>query len=122
VVHWLGRVFDCDALFFTLNAFHKLLGVLVFTCHDVTNAKISKHDGCDRQQVLHLTTYERLVIANGITVSFTLHEEYVGNIQLPGLVLRAEFCALLENLLDCGVVRLVPVELGLHHKYRDVVV
>ena len=65
---------------------------------------------------------ERLVVTDGITVLVVLHEEDVRNIKLPSLVLGAELSALLEDLLDLGVVALVPVHLGLHHQHGDVLV
>jgi len=51
-----------------------------------------------------------------------LHKEDVGHVQLPGFVLAAELSRLAEDLFDHGVVSLVPVDLGLHHKNRDVLV
>lgn len=122
MIHRFGRVLDCNALFFTFHTLHELLSILVLTCHDVTNAEVGKHNSGNGQEVFHLTTDEGLVVSDGISVSFTLHEEYVSNVQFPSLMLGAEFSALFKYLLDCGVVGLVPVEFGLHHQNRNVVV
>ena len=46
----------------------------------------------------------------------------MGNVKFPGLVLGAEFSGLFEDFLDGCVVLFVPVELGLHHEDRDVLV
>jgi hypothetical protein len=51
-----------------------------------------------------------------------LHEENVGNVKFPGLVLGAEFGRLFEDFLNGCVVLFIPVELGLHHENRDVLV
>ena len=46
----------------------------------------------------------------------------MGDVEFPDLVLGAELCGLFEDLLDGGVVLLVPVQLCLHHEHRDVLI
>ena len=46
----------------------------------------------------------------------------MGNVKFPGLVLGAEFGRLFEDFLNGCVVLFIPVELGLHHENRDVLV
>lgn len=46
----------------------------------------------------------------------------MGNVELPGLMLRAELSTLFEYLLNGSVVLFIPVKLGLHHEDRDVLV
>ena len=65
---------------------------------------------------------ERLVVTDGITVLVVLHEKDMRNIELPSLVLRTELGRLAENFLHHRVIMLVPVNLSLHHKNRDVLV
>ena len=47
----------------------------------------------------------------------TLHEEGVGQVKAPGLVLAAEFGALLEGLLHAAVLLAIPVDVGLQHEH-----
>ena len=46
----------------------------------------------------------------------------MGNVKFPGLVLGTEFGRLFEDFLNGCVVLFIPVELGLHHENRDVLV
>ena len=60
-----------------------------------------------------------LVEADGLLV-LVLHEEHVGYVQLPGVVLVADLHRLTENLLHHLEVLPVPVDLGLGHQDHDV--
>ena len=60
------------------------------------------------------------IAACTVPVHTHLHEQHVGNVELPGVVLAAELDALAEDLLHLSVVLHVPVDLGLRHQHRDV--
>lgn len=60
-----------------------------------------------------------LVEADGLLV-LVLHEEHVGHVQLPRVVLVAHLHRLAEDLLHHVVVLAVPVDLGLGHQHHDV--
>ena len=47
----------------------------------------------------------------------TLHEEGVGQVKAPGLVLAAEFSTLLEGLLHAAVLLAIPVDVSLRHEH-----
>ena len=46
-----------------------------------------------------------------------LHEECMGCVQLPGLMLAAEVHALLQNGLDLAVVLHIPIDARLAHQH-----
>lgn len=46
----------------------------------------------------------------------------MGDVKFPGLVLGAEFGRLFEDFLNSCVVLFIPVQFGLHHQDRDVLV
>lgn len=60
-----------------------------------------------------------LVEADGLLV-LVLHEEHVGYVQFPGIVLIADLDWLAENLLHHIEVLPVPVDFGLGHQDHDV--
>lgn len=60
-----------------------------------------------------------LIEVDGVLV-LALHEEHMGDVQLPGVVLHADLRRLAENLLHHLVVFSVPVDLGLGHQDYDV--
>ena len=61
-----------------------------------------------------------LVEAGGLFELVLLHEEYVGHVKLPHVVLVTELHRLTEDLLHLRVVLQVPVDLSLLHQYWDV--
>ena len=118
----LGGLLNGDSLLFLLHTLHELLSICILTGHDIADAEVGEDDGRDREKVVHLAADKWLVIANGVTILIILHEEYVGDIELPCLVLTAELGRLAEDFLDHGVVAVVPVDLGLHHEHWDILV
>ena len=100
----------------------ELLSISIVARHDIADTEVGQHNGGDGKKIVHLTANEWLIVANSVTVLVVLHEEDVGNVELPSLVLRAELCGLAEDLLHHRVVVLVPVDLGLHHEDGDVLV
>ena len=87
-----GRLFNSNSIFFFLNTLHQLLGIRILRNHDVRNAEISKDNGCDFKEVIHLTSDKRLVISDGVSVLGILHEENMGYVKFPSLVLTAKLC------------------------------
>ena len=67
-----------------------------------------------------MTSDEWLVVSDGVSVLIVLHEENMGHVEFPSLVLTAKFCRLSENFLNLGVISFIPINLGLHHKNWDV--
>ena len=118
----LFGVFNGYSVFFALYTFHQLFSVSVFACHDVRDTKICQHDCGNLEQVIHLSTDKRLIELNGIVILLILHEEYMSNIKLPCLMISAVLRTLFKKLLHLPIVASIPVDLGLHHEYRDVLV
>jgi hypothetical protein len=85
--HLLGGLFDGNAILFLLDTLHELLSISVLTCHDVGDAKVGKDDGSDLEEVIHLSSDEGLIVSDGLSVLVVLHEEYMGNVELPSFVL-----------------------------------
>mmetsp|Transcript_118046 Transcript_118046/g.376387 ORF Transcript_118046/g.376387 Transcript_118046/m.376387 type:complete len:416 (-) Transcript_118046:800-2047(-) len=117
VVDRLGRI--CHLLLLLLHQPHELLGLLVGGGHDVGHAEVRQDDGRDAQQVVVVFPDKGLVVADAL-LELLLHEEDVGDVELPRLVLRAELGGLAENLLDHGVMLHVPIDLGLAHEHGHV--
>ena len=118
----LGGLFNRNAFFLLLYALHEFFSVGVLAGHDIADTKVSKDDGCDREQVVHLSANERFIVADCVSILVVLHEEDVGDVELPCLVLTAELSRLTENLLHHGVIIVVPVHFCLHHEDRDILV
>ena len=69
-----------------------------------------------------MSSDEWLVISDSISIFVVLHEEHMGDVKLPGFMFTTELSRLSEDFLNLGVVSLVPIYLGLHHKHWDVLV
>mmetsp|Transcript_6533 Transcript_6533/g.9863 ORF Transcript_6533/g.9863 Transcript_6533/m.9863 type:complete len:305 (+) Transcript_6533:239-1153(+) len=108
------------ALLLLLNLAHELLGLLVLAGHDAAHAEVGQHYGRGRQDVVAVLLHNRVVVPDRLLELGLLHEEDVGHVQLPGVVLRAELRGLAEQALHHGVVLPVPVDAGHGHKHRDV--
>ena len=61
-----------------------------------------------------------LVEADGLFILVLLHEEHVGHVKIPCVVLVAELHRFTEDLLHHVVVLPVPVDLGLSHEDWDI--
>ena len=85
-----GRFFDCNSLFFLLDAFHQLFCIGVLTGHNIADTKVGQDNGSDGKQVIHLTTDKWLVVADRIAILVILHEEDVGYIEFPSFMFTAE--------------------------------
>jgi len=115
MVEWLGGIFNTNTVFFLLDTLHQLFCVSILTSQDIGNAQVCEYDGCDLEKVIHLSSYEWLIIPNGILVLVVFHEEAMCHIELPSLMLTTEFRRLPEQLFHLCVVSLVPKSFGLHH-------
>jgi len=114
---WL---FNGDSFLFLFNALHQLFSIRVLRDHDVRNTEIGKNDGSDGKKVIHVLLNDGLIVPSSISEFVVLHEECMGNIEFPSIVLRTELSRLSENLLNLGVVSSIPVHLSLNHEDRDV--
>ena len=117
-----GRLFDCDSLLFLLDAFHQFFSIGILTRHDIADTEVGQDNGSNGEQVIHLTTNKRLIVADGISILVILHEEYMSDVELPSFVLATEFGGLAEDFLDHRIVAVIPVDLGLHHEDRNVLI
>jgi len=117
-----SRFFNSYSFFFFLNAFHEFFCFWVLTRHDICNAQISKYYCCDVKKSIHLFSHEWLVVPNGIYVLVFLLEKDMSHIEFPDIVLRAKLCWLTEDLFYLGIISHLPVDLGLHHENRDILV
>mmetsp|Transcript_73449 Transcript_73449/g.123788 ORF Transcript_73449/g.123788 Transcript_73449/m.123788 type:complete len:274 (+) Transcript_73449:1225-2046(+) len=99
---------------------HHVLGLLVLARHDVAHAQVGEDDGRAGQDIILELLHRRLIVPHGLLKLGFAHEERVGHIQLPNVVLRCKLCGLAEDLLNHRVVIQVPVNLGLGHQDRDV--
>ena len=95
---------------------------MVLAVHDIGDAEVGEHDCSDRQDVIHLPSNEGLVVSDCFGEPVSLHEEDMGHIELPGLMLTAELSRLSKDLLYLGIVALVPIHFRLHHEDRDILV
>ena len=116
------RFLDSDSIFLLLDALHEFLGICILTGHNVRNTEIGENDSGDAQKIIHLSSDEWFVVSDGVPVLVVLHEEDVGNVELPGLVLTAELGGLPEDFLHLGVVAFVPVDLRLHHEDWNILI
>lgn len=64
--------------------------------------------------------HDGLIVADGLSELVVLDEEDVCHIELPDLVVGAEFGALSEQLLHLQVIFLIPVYLRLRHQHGNV--
>mmetsp|Transcript_18928 Transcript_18928/g.39404 ORF Transcript_18928/g.39404 Transcript_18928/m.39404 type:complete len:274 (+) Transcript_18928:24-845(+) len=115
----LIRVIVSHSVLLLLNLSHELLGVLVLTRHDVRDTKIRQH-GCGHIENILGLFYNGVVISDCVLVFGLLHEEHVGNIEPPSVILHTELCRLPEERLHHGVVLPVPVNPRLSHEHRHV--
>lgn len=86
------------------------------------NDTLSLSPHISRHQTTHVVVVlldDGLVEADGLLV-LVLHEEHVGDVQLPGVVLVTNLHRLAENLLHHLEVLSVPVDLRLSHQHHDV--
>jgi hypothetical protein len=91
MVDHLRWLLNRHSLLLLFNALHQLLSIRILAGHDVTNAQVCEDDCSDTQKVVHLSTNEGFVVANGVSEFVVLHKEDMRNVELPGLVLAAEF-------------------------------
>lgn len=117
-----GRLFDSNSIFLLFDTFHEFLSICVLTCHNVRNTEVCKNDSSDAQKIIHLSSNEWLIVSDGIPIFIILHEEDVGNIEFPGLVLTTELGRLSKDFLDLGVVGFVPVNFCLHHEDWNILI
>jgi hypothetical protein len=87
----LGWLFNSNSILFLFDTLHELLSVCILTCHDVGHAKVGQDNSCYGEQVVHLPPDEWFIVSDGILVLLVLHEEYMGHVELPCLVLTAVF-------------------------------
>lgn len=116
------RLLQCDPFLFLLKAFHEFFGFLVLRSHDIGDAKVSKHDSCDGEQVVHLFPHDGFIISDSVSELLVLHEEHMRHVKFPSIVFRGELSRLSEDLFNLVVVAHVPVDLSLHHEHRDVLI
>lgn len=64
--------------------------------------------------------HDGFVEADGLLVLVLLHEEHVGHVQLPGVMVVAHLHRLVEDFLHHLVVLPVPIDLSLGHEHWDV--
>ena len=120
--YWRGWVLDRHAVFLLFDTFHHFFGVRILARHDVGDAEVREHDGGDAEQIVHLLSDEWFVVSDGVSELVVLHEEHVGNIKLPCLMLTAELGRLSEDFFNLEVISLIPIGFCLHHEHRDVLV
>ncbi len=109
----------CGFIFLNLQSFHYFLSLLVFVHHDVTHTKIGDYNRSQAEHVVCVLVYHRLIISYGFVVLLK-HEENVAHIQLPCLMVSAKLCGLPEKFFDNCIVFLIPVNLGLRHEDRNI--
>lgn len=63
---------------------------------------------------------DRLVEPGRLLVLVLLHEEHVGHIQLPDILVVTELDRLAKDLLHLHEVITIPVDLGLLHQNRQI--
>jgi hypothetical protein len=115
-------LFNSYAFFFLFKALHELFSISILASHNIADTEVGQYNGSYAEQIVHLSSYEWLVVPDSITVLVLLKEENVSDVEFPDFVLTAEFGTLSEDLFDHGIVLQVPVSLGLHHQHRDVLV
>jgi hypothetical protein len=118
--HLLRWLLDSYSVFFFLHTFHQFLSVSILTSHDVRHTEISEYDSGDLKQIVHLPSYEWLVVPNSVSVLIVLHEEHMGYVKLPCLMFAAELSRLSEDFFNLRVVAFVPIHFGLHHQNWDI--
>lgn len=111
-----------NPLFFFLETLHQLFGISILTSHNVTDAKIGQHYSSNTKKIIHLSSNKRFVISNCITILVFLHEENMGDIELPSLVFTAKLSTLSKDFFYHCVVLKIPIGLCLHHKYWNILV
>jgi len=89
----------CRLLLLNLQPLHNLLSLLILIHHDVANTKIGDHDGGQTKHVICVFVDDGLIVSDGLVVSLQ-HEEDMSHVELPGLVVSTELCALSEEFLD----------------------
>lgn len=114
--------FDSNSIFFLFYTFHKLFGICVLTSHNIRNAEVCKNDSSNAQKIIHLSSNEWFIVSDGVPIFVVLHEEDVGNVEFPGLVLTTEFGRLSEYFFYLGIVRFVPVDFCLHHEDWNILI
>jgi len=120
-------------LFLFLDLSHQLLRLIILTRHDVRHTEVRQHDGLHVEQlsqsmtsssspahVIQVLLHDGLIISNGILESTLLHEEDVGHVQLPHVVIVTKVHRGAEELANLCVVLHVPVDLRLAHQNRNV--
>lgn len=106
-------------LLFCLESFHDIFSLLIFVDHNVRNAQVCNNDGSQRKHVFRIFRHNRLVVSDGLIVSFQ-DEEYMSYVKFPCFMVCTELGTLPEQFLDDVIVLFVPIDLGLGHEHRDV--
>ena len=117
--HLLVRVLICHILLLLFDLPHQLLRLLVLGGHDVRDTQVGQDDATDLENVFEVVLHQGLVEAGRLLELVLLHEEHMGHIQLPDVLVVAKLYRLVEDLFHLRVVLVVPVDLRLLHQHRN---
>jgi hypothetical protein len=80
VVSLLLSLSNLSCFFFlSLKPLHNLLGLLIFIDHDVADAEVCDHDGCQTKHVVCILIDYRLIVSDCFVVAFQ-DEKDMGNV------------------------------------------
>ena len=104
---------------FSFKSLHDIFSLLIFIDHNIAYTEISNNNSRQTKHIISIFRDNGLIIPDSLIIPLK-HKENMSNIKFPRLMICTKLSTSPKQLFNNRIILLIPINLGLRHKYRNI--